>query len=169
MNDLPEGISRISDPDRRPDPVAEGLTAWAHKSRQPAAYEKLPLPEGIERIERKKPRPPRIKRKQRKMQFRQGEPFKISSWRAFVNWLTGRQHHYQLTIRYSYEQDENGHWPDSKYISRTIFVSFPDPALLHNNHALNKELAPSLIKQIPRIYLRNGLIQIQNVNFLGVW
>lgn len=127
------------------------------------------LPEGITRIQRKKPRPPRVRRKQRKVQHAMQPKFNVSVWRAFKAWLTSRQYQYQLTIRYNYEMDEHGYWPDGKYISRTVFVSFKDPAILHNNHALNKELAPALIKQIPRIYLRNGLIQIQNVNFLGVW
>lgn len=115
-------------------------------------------------------KPPRIKRKQTKMQYPAAtKKFKASWFRRLMTSLTGRQFQYQVTIRYNYEQDRDGFWPDSKYVSRTINVGLTDPRVLHFNHHLNKELSPMFIKQIPRHLLRNGLVQITNVNFLGVW
>lgn len=117
----------------------------------------------------KKPKPPRIKRKQTKVQHGPQPKFKASWFRKAMVTLTGRKHQYQVTVRYNYEQDRDGLWPDRSFVSRILYVGLVDPAILHFNHELHKELAQPFIDSLPRHLKRNGLVQITNVSFLGVW
>lgn len=111
----------------------------------------------------------RFKRKQIKHQYATRPKFKISAWRRLVHALTGRRYHYHIRIRYSYGILPGGQWSSSEFVSRSFTASMIDPAILHHDHALRLELAPAFVKSIPKQYLRNGIIQLDSINFLGYW
>lgn len=125
--------------------------------------------EVMEEAVKSKPRPPRRKRKQLKHQYSQQPKFKMSRLRKLIHKLTGRLFHYHVSIHYSYGILPGGQWSGSEYVSRSFTIGLIDPAILHHDHALRLELAPAFVKQIPKQYLRNGIIQLDSISFLGIW
>lgn len=127
------------------------------------------LREVLEEASKPPVKKPRRKRRQIKHQYKQRPKFKMSLWRKLLYKITGRCFHYHVVIRYSYGILPGGQWSSSEYISRSFTIGLIDPAVLHHDHALRLELAPTFVKQIPKQYLRNGIIQMDSISFLGVW
>lgn len=98
-------------------------------------------------------------------------PYKTGFLRKLINRISGCRHHYQVTLYYYYEKDEDGYWLGTKYISRTIQIAVESPAAFDfsNQRGLHKFVFPPFIDSIEKKYLKNGSPRILDIQYLGYY
>lgn len=97
--------------------------------------------------------------------------YKTGFFRKLINRITGCRHHYQVTLFYYYEQDADGYWDGTKFISRTIQLGVESPAAFDfdNQRSMNKFVFPPFVSTINKKYLKNGDCRILDIQYLGYY
>jgi hypothetical protein len=85
--------------------------------------------------------------------------------------ITGKRYRYEIEITYYYEQFDNGQWNGEKYVSRVIQHGTASQKSLDFDyrHLLHKQAGELLMKEMPRDLLKNGILKITRIDYLGRW
>lgn len=83
--------------------------------------------------------------------------------------LTGKRYQYEIELTYYWERLDNGQWNAEKYVSRVIQHGTPSQRSLDllYRHELHKSFAELFMKDIPRNLLKNGMLKITRIDYLG--
>ena len=92
-------------------------------------------------------------------------------WENLKFYLTGKRHHYEVDLTYYHELRPNGQWSADKFVTRSFQHGTASQRSMDydHRHLLHQQLAPSLMKDMPKELLTNGMFKLTRIDYLGYW
>lgn len=88
--------------------------------------------------------------------------------------LTGKRFRYEIEITYYWEKHDSGQWNAEKYSRRVVQHGTTSQKSLDFDyrHLLHKAVGESLMKEMKELspeLLKNGVLKITRIDYLGRW